>query len=238
MFNTGDEQSRKSLRVTIGAVVAFILVIVTISVYVMTLSNHEEARIVNEDANVNAETGGALIASKDMSRIKKELYRTLSGVGKATRDFDAAVRWSTFEAATDGHPHATFLVDIDEYQQTYRIMFSKNEVIVSCPEPFETKFPDSFCIGLGEQNDSIQATLGSVLPYTGKTSEGETFSVERSPIGEWKRPYLRAYARVCSATDETLERVRTATEELIIAQGGSPAAFEIQVLASGACHGE
>lgn len=82
----------------------------------------------------------------------------------------------------------TFLVDVDEYKQTYKATISiesplaKNKdiskdsdgIVLSCPKKKEKKYPDSPCVSM--YNDDSDPNI--YLPHKGTTSNGKEFTAK------------------------------------------------------------
>ena len=147
MYDSNNNQSRKIIIAFVGVMMAFVMIIITISIIASSFSGTNEAKIINEyDSNVD------MISEEDMSRFKQSLYDLLQKTTSADRNFDAAVRWDTLKTTTGSYPSTTFMVDVDAYKQSYRVTIDQYNVIISCPKIGESKYPSSFCIGNNSEN--------------------------------------------------------------------------------------
>ena len=246
-MNNESNQSHKAIIAIIGVIAAVVLIIITISILAINFAPREEANIVNSqslssnnsDANENFDQQ---ISDSELTRFKQELYNLLNSTQSADHDFDAAIRWDTVQAHYGSYPYTTFLVDIDEYEQTYRVNIYQNAVELPCPKLGESKYPESFCIGnAGEYDDSINVVFGNNLPYSGETSAGEYFSISRNDIESMENAsdrYLRVLIRSCPWSDDALERAREAVNQYIESRGASSNLFDIRIEPAGGCHGE
>lgn len=241
MFDNNNSRSIQNRPFVVLSVIAVVAVvsIVTISLLVTTFSNHQEANIVNESGAQEISD----ISDEDMTRVKKELYRFLNDSAGANHEFDVSVRWDTVaHTSTTTTKEMTFMVDIDEYQQSYRVILNPYVVYLQCPELGESKYPSSYCIGNSSEGDnSTSVVFGELLPYTGETSEGELFSLERPYINGIQyadTPDLNVYVSACSDTDAAKERARAAAEEYINSLGAPSDLFNLKVSLAGGCHGE
>ena len=240
MEDPSNQPNFKQRYIVIGAIVVFLMVIITMSILISTFSNHEEARVVNESGLSTAEN--TLISDEDMTRFKKELYGLLNNTQSADHDFDAAVRWNTVKTTSGTYPSTTFLVDVDEYRQTYRVTIDQYTVNINCPNINESKYPSSFCIGNGaEGDDSTTIVFGDMLPYSGETSEGELFSLQRPSSGGisyTRSPNLNLYVYACSDFEAAKERARDSVEEYITSLGAPTDLFNLQIKSGGGCHNQ
>lgn len=232
MEDSSSQQAWKSTRALIGIIIAIIFIIVTISVAGAVLAKHEEANIVNE-----YDTKTDVISSTEMTNVKKELYSVLKDTSGADHDFDAVVRWDTVRTNIDGTGAKSFLVDIDEYEQTFQVLIDGTRIDVNCPEVEETKYPESYCIGNGTLfDDSIGIVFKNLLPYEGRTNEGEYFTIARNEdLKDLNDRYLNIIVTACPFDDATKERVNQAVDDIIISLGASPQAFRRTIVSGGIC---
>ncbi len=241
MFDTQEFDGQKFWRLLVGFAMDFVLVVVTLSTVFSTFATREEARIINP-TNSDPEAQYSLITDEDMARVKKGLYALLNQTRSVEHDFDTIIRWETLEQKAGAYPSTSFIVDIDEYQQTFRVTIDQYAVLLSCPELNISKYPTSFCIGNdGDYDDSISVVFGAKLPYSGVTSAGENFWIDRSSFAIMENPYdrfLEVYVRACPYNDNVATRAREAAEEIIGSLGADPVLFKLKVYSAGGCHGE
>ena len=183
MLNTNQNHPQKTAIAFISLIIAFILVVITISIIIPGLANREEARIINATNETTVSETESKLSDEDLARVKKALYQTLNKTQSANQDFDAAIRWDTLKTVNNLFPYTSFLVDVDEYKQTYRVTVDQYIVNVNCPEIGESKYPKSFCLGNGsEYDDSISIVLGDQFPIDTRTSAGEYVSINRNDL--------------------------------------------------------
>ena len=116
----------------------------------------------------------------------------------------------------------SFLVDVDEYKQTYRATISiespiaKNKniskdsdgIVLSCPKKKEKKYPDSPCIGM--YNDDSDPNI--YLPYYGTTSNGKEYTAKLR-LNDGK-PTIGLYVVDCGEQKYLEEAKKLATKHL------------------------
>lgn len=237
MFDNNPNNSQNRPLIALVSIVAVIIVaIIVISALVVTFSNREEANIINESGIQET----SLVSEEDMTRVKKELYKLLSITSGADHDFDASVRWDTVAKTSSSIPETTFMIDVDEYQQSYRATVNQNTVYLQCPELGESKYPESFCISnYGENNDSIAIVFGANLPYYAETNEGETVSIQRgSSKTQGSNRYLQIIVAACPYDKEAIARAEEAVNDAITSLGASPNLFTKKFAPAGGCHEE
>lgn len=204
------------------AFLLFSTIIVVISLFGLALRAPDEVTIINEPP----ETTMTPLSDSDLSRVKKEVFSTLKSVAETEAGrIGVSVRWDSFKKTASGR--TSFLIDVDDYRQTYLVNLDQYNVTLSCPEISLSKYPDSFCVGNdGEYDDSISVIFGDELPLSAETSEGEKFEIVRSEIsgGQWNRD-LAIWIFSCPASDVLTSRVSVAVDALISTRGGSPSAF-------------
>ena len=250
MQNQNEDQSKKTMIAIISIVVAIVMAIITISIVGINIQSSNEANIVNETAQETYAENSAtsenndskLLSDEDMTRVKQEIYTLLHKINPDAENDDVVIRWDSFSTESGVYPKTTFLADVDSYQQTYRVSVDQERVAVSCPSLGESKYPESFCIGNnGEYDDSINVVFGRNLPYSGETSNGEYFYIDRNSLESMENindRYLEVRVRACPWTDEAINRAREATNEVISSLGASPNLFDIRIDSAGGCHGE
>lgn len=239
MYDSQSNQSRKLIYAIVGIVVAVIFVIITVSVIAMNAPADGEAVIINEQ-DVQPEQ----MSDESLTDVKKALYTLLHSTMGADNNFDVAVRWDTLKIQDNNtYTVKSFIVDVDEYKQTYQANVVGSMVELSCPKIGESKYPESFCIGnVGDYDDSIYVVFGENLPYGGYTSEDEYFSIARnttasmSDVGD---RYLDIQVLNCDGDnqDDVIARTNEAVDEVLTSLGAPTNLFErkINVLS---CHDE
>lgn len=236
MFNDELQRNKRQRNAIIAIIFAFILLIVTISVFATVLSPKNEASVINEIAGENE-----LISDDELSRIKKSVYDYVKGTfGTDKGPVNLEIRWNTIQEenlGADGR-RLTMLVDIDEYRQTFKVSVDKYFVFAGCPLPSESKYPDSFCIGNnGELDDSIRAVFGSKLPYTGQTDDGVQYELSRRT----KQPddhQLKLWVNTCPNDTVTIQKANQGIKDFITSLGAPLGLFEWTTITKNCTHGE
>ena len=226
-----ENQDRKVRFAIIAIIVGIIFIIITISIVGVFLNNLNTTKIVNESSK-NDET----VSNEELDLVEEKFSPALERFYNYKDRADVAIRWDTVKNNDLG---VEFIADVDEIQQTYRVVIEDGEVFLDCPELGISKYPDSFCIGnYREYNDSISVVFGSMLPINGTTEEGEKFSIARNKnMNSMSDRYLEIYSYSCPSNDETLQRVNKSVDEIISSLGAAPSMFERKIIPPG-CHGE
>ena len=204
-------------------IIGFTIIIVLISILGIILRGNGEITIVNE-SDVNY----SLISPNDLARVKKALFPVLNIVNDADANhINVFVRWDTVAKNTQDSDLTTFLIDVDDFQQTYLVALDSYNVTLDCPSPQLSKYPTSFCIGSSDENsDSISSVFGDELPLTAQTSQGETYIITRAnPTGgEWNHA-LAIWIFSCPSSDELTNRVSASLDQIIASRGAQASIF-------------
>lgn len=216
-------QNYKIRNALIGIILAFVVVIISISICVIVLNKGGEATIVNESFR-----DSSILSDVDLSRMKKEVYTLIRDVNNTDDNtIDMALRWDTLrQKDNDGVKQISVIADIDEYRQTYQILLDEYYVYMACPDLEITKYPESYCVGDdGDYDDSTTVVFGASLPYQGETSEGELFSISRY---SWDRGDNRLGIQIqsCLKDNSVIERAEQAVDEHVTSLGASPSIFQ------------
>lgn len=198
----------------------FLIVVLIFSLIGILLRGHEEITILNESSISTSD-----LTDQELTRVKKELFHTLKTATNIDANYiNVYIRPDSFSRTSD---HNTFIIDLDDYRQTYLVDLDPYQVYIRCPDPSVSKYPDSFCVGnANEYDDSISVIFGDDLPLSSETSAGESFEIVRSDIkdGAWNRD-LSIWIFACPKSDDLTARVSSAVDEIISSRGGSPEAF-------------
>lgn len=218
--SNNQEQSRtRWALIAIGA--AGVVFVIMIAALGTILAPKDNVQIVNGEGS-----SGDPISSADLSRVKNGVYSTVQTWNDVKGDdLEIAVRWDTMKkSGTEEYPSTIFLVDVDEYRQSYRVEVDKENVVVSCPTLGESKYPESYCHGTAnEYDDSVSVVFGQLLPYQWRTSQGDGFIIERNGFDVEAPLFVQAFA--CDTDTAALERVDAAVDNLIMELGASPTLF-------------
>ena len=138
----------------------------------------------------------------------RNIREYLVGVIKSnTTDFDSSIVYvgkaREYNEQVDGnYTTATFIVDFDDIKESYQVEVTwpnpddgSPNIIISCPI-FDSKYPETPCTT--ESNSSRE--IMNFLPYVGKLSGGETYTVE----GEYDDGELYLEVVVDSCGDEAI----------------------------------
>lgn len=221
MYRQEDQEQKRIRLALLMVAVAAVAVIIMIAVLGLILGPKDKAQIVNGGA-----PSSSVISSADLARAKNEVYSLIqTGQEMKSDDLEMTVRWDTVQkGGTEAYPSTTFLVDVDEYQQSYRVAVDSEQVVVRCPTLGETKYPEIFCRGnAGEFDDSVGVVFGQLLPYEGKTSQGDGFVIDRNGFDYEEPLFVQAYA--CDTNEAALQRVNAAVDDLIVELGATPEMF-------------
>ena len=239
--NDPDTKNYTKIRnIIIAIVAAVILLIITISVVAIN-ANKDEATIVNESGR-----DSEIISDEDLAEVKSRVYAHTKNVSQSEEgnndnngntydgDVSAAVRWNTVKSSDDS---TTFLIDLDDYQQTYRVYVTDGETFLTCPKISESKYPESFCIGTsGDIDDSITAVFGANLPYTGQTNSGYTYTIARNENSR-KNGSLYILSYSCQPAEKVSAEVSQSVDTYITSFG-APTTLFIKDISVVCPHGE
>lgn len=191
-----------------------ILAVIGISIFAIWKERHDYRREALILSNYPSELPGSI-----KSNLEIQLRRTL-GMGFELDEnavVTGVVREGTFELNDGGDYiyNSTFLVDIDEYRQTFLVTASwstsrqvevPDGIVISCPPNDLMKYPESTCVSAYNSSNSIEM----YLPYSGVIPSGESFTVRQRRYLDGT-PYLEIAVDSCGnqkILDEALEVVR------------------------------
>lgn len=134
----------------------------------------------------------------------------------------------------DGTKQYNFLVDVDEYELTYRAEVwekkekKNSEVFFYCVPPSQSKYPDNFCVGYNGQS-TLSVTIGYSLPLTAKkTMNGYYYDAKIKYKEKSIWPYVDIFVSSCGS-QKIKDEARNDFRDWIKEQGYDPNLFEIQV---------
>ena len=192
--------SKKQKTLLISIPIIFITIII-ISLFFYFQQKPKQINIIG----LNEKTSSTPILDKDT--LKAQLYRVilLNPDIKNSEISDAVLRDNSYSEETkDGITTANFIVDIDSIKQSYTISFSWSEteelsdsILIECPNIFESKYPNSYCIGMYTTSDSPEL----YLPYQGTTNSGVSYQINfKFYTGD--EPFIEVSTKDCQNLNE------------------------------------
>jgi hypothetical protein len=134
----------------------------------------------------------------------------------------------------DGTKQYSFLVDVDNYEVTYRAeVWEKkekktSEVFFYCVPPRQSKYPDKFCVGYNGQS-TISVTIGYSLPLIAKQTNIGNYYDARIKYKEnsiW--PYIEIFVSSCG-NERIKSDVREDFSNWIKDQGYNPSIYNVEI---------
>lgn len=211
-----DNYSNKLKALLVSAVIMLIAVLIVSSSVSSALQS--SIHIVNYGSGDTK----SLLTEKELKAVKDAISDELAAHN--TSGSDISIRWSSYSEPLE--TRKTFLVDLSNIRQTYQVTIISGNVWIDCPKPTQTLYPDSFCFtSSAEGNDSVDATIGDVLPYDGTIADGTKFRLYRNDqIGGL---YVHIFA--CES-EEKKKAAQEAVDNLIKSFRGNPAIFTYKYL--------
>ncbi len=145
-----DDKKPTSLRMIIIAVIAFIVVAAGVSVFFIIRNNlNNQARVVSVK-NYPAEL--PVTYRENVGFQLKELLKSKFDASENSI-IEATIRSDSVVAKEDHEINSVeFLIDIDEYQQTYLVSVGwsdtvemSDDLVIACTDKSQSKYPDAFC---------------------------------------------------------------------------------------------
>ena len=146
-------------------------------------------------------------------KVGAEMNKTTSGI----------IRNDTSEFRSDnGIKSVRFIIDMDEYQQSYNVAMSWSDVeevpqpvSVECTRREQSKYPDEKCYGMHYDSDSVNL----YLPYEGELKSGNEFTAASGIIDSYGVQHITVTAHDCG--DEMIrEEAVEAVKDYIKKTGG------------------
>ena len=223
----GIRLSPKSIK-TILAVTISLFVIIPIVVAV--ISNISQERVPVEIDHQGIESS---LPDSEWRKLELSIYRQLQRIFDIDDSIAirSIVRENSYEEHTDGKAlNISFLIDIDEYKQTYEVAHSYSKTVeipdgttINCPSYDKMKYPGEKCIGMTNTSDSIEM----YLPYTGKINSGEQFIVKQRRYFDGK-PYIEIAINSCG-DQSILDEALTATKDWMKSINVDPELFSFEI---------
>lgn len=159
--------------------VPVLIIIVIISSFIIHIIIQESQKI--SVTNLDEKASSAPIIEKDLFRRQLKNVILLNPDIKASDIKDAVIRNGSYSEKTrDGITTAKFIIDIDSIKQSYTVDFSWSDteslstnIFIECPTVFESKYPDSNCVGMYTTSSSPEL----YLPYKGTTKSGISYEI-------------------------------------------------------------
>jgi hypothetical protein len=164
---------KKRIKVFVLIFVAFVLVIVGLSLAIPKLTDENyKIDIVNKQEIKK----DSVVDEKDFKRVQKELRRVLQEYYNTPENeaIEASVRESSYKETnysgkSDSQTEIEFLMDVENNKATYWVYIIHDSnapyaISLNCANVKESKYPDTFCIGTND-NSSIDANLEDLFPY-------------------------------------------------------------------------
>lgn len=144
------------------------------------------------------------------------------------------VRPASFERKEqEGVALYRFLIDIDEFKDTYEVSFGLfgdkgfyEPPTVKCPLPAQMKYPEINCSG--QRTEVFSSSVFELeLPYYFRMASGEFVTVTSKYAADGQE-YLEVRVSSCG-NNEIIDAARTEVENWIKTQGQEPSGYEIKV---------
>lgn len=193
-LNTNQDSTHKSpVRLTI--VIVSLWLLITIAIIVAAVINLRGNQLPQALTITNYSALPVEVPSSAQADMDAQIYYVLKNhfdVPDSRHTIEATLRPDTYQSiSVDGLNGAEFIVDVDAYQQTYRIKLIwsddpdtyPGESSVECVPKTESKYPDVMCYGQYYDSNSPQI----YLPYTDQLESGEIFVASRvyqDPAGQ------------------------------------------------------
>ena len=186
-YDRTDTTKNRTILLIVGAV-AFVSIIVALSMLISRLSNDDSGiTIVNENNITQAEESS--IRQEDYNLVKKQLRNLLTEQYNVpeNEEIRALIRESTYiENGSEGEKVISFTLDVENVKVTYYVLVGQgsenvDDVSISCAPASDSKYPETFCIGL--EDSSIDVNMGADLPYYYKENDEVKFEISHEDYG-------------------------------------------------------
>lgn len=155
----GDNLKRRN-NLIIGIGIA-VLAIIGISIGVLLYRNHVHRTEIVEIENFSSEVPSELSESLEI-KLKNLLKNNFNAPDDAI--ISAKMREGTYSRdESDDLTSVSFLVDIDEYKQTYEVMIGWSDkkvvsdpILISCPVKRLMKYPEANCIAMYNDSQDLE----------------------------------------------------------------------------------
>ena len=218
----------KNIKTIIIAVLSFFALIVVIAA-IRELTFKKPVDLYNID-QIN--TG---MTDEEINDLEKYIGESLSANSKYKdkNGVKVLVRPASFERKErDGVALYRFLIDIDEFRDTYEVSFGLfgdkgfyEPPRVACPLSVQMKYPETNCVG--QRATTSVSTFEFKLPYYFRLNSGEFVTVTAEYADDGKE-YLNVRVSSCGNT-EIMNNARTEVEKWIKSLDYEPDDYEIKV---------
>ncbi len=228
-YGRTDTTKNRTILLIVGAV-AFVLVIIALSMLISRLSTDDSnVTLVNENNVTQAEE--STVKQKDYSLIKKQLRDLLTSQYNVSENEEirALIRESTYtENGDENEKVISFTLDVENTKTTFYIWMSQtsedaSEVSISCAPVNDSKYPETFCIGT-EGYSSIDANLSADLPYRYKENGELKFEITH----EVYDPKLVLSVQASCDDEEAVETAKAQAKAWIKSYGLDPEQVPIE----------
>ena len=209
-----QKPSRVKILLTVSIlIIIFVVIILAIIAYLNLKPAHSSISITgySDYSSIPAET---------RENLQRQLFSILSEHFdvSANTPININIRPETYHVENkQGINTASFIMDLDAYQQSYSIQMVYSDehhitedVFISCAPTDVTKFPQQTCYGAYENTDSPRF----YLPYTGKTSSDVDFTATYSFQDDYGFDHIRVSVK-CRDDSETKEQAVLAAKDYL-----------------------
>lgn len=227
-LSPGSQKKHPSRRMVIVGIAALFLILITIIIIVIinnskpsydtiSITNFSELPTTPPEDNVYS--------------LKRRLYGILSdhfSLDHISKPIEATIRpESSMSGTQDGINRITFILDVDQLQQSYNVslVWSNSaeiyeDTFLECTRRDESKYPDVLCYGTYYNSDSPEL----YLPYDGKTPSRSAFTASFSHTDSLGNDHISVLLHSCDDPDLKSEAV-SATKDYLESSGFDPDKF-------------
>lgn len=213
----------RAILLIVGAL-AFIAVVVAISIVVITIMDDDSGVTIANESNVT-KSDDTSIKKHDYELIKRQLRSVLKDRYSIpeSEEINAIIRESTYkESGEDDEKTITFTIDVENAKVTYYVWMIQtsedaSEVSLSCAPTNDSKWPETFCIGT-EGYSSIDANMASQLPHRYVVDGDEKWKLTHEAYD----PKLELHVRARCDDNESVNAAKNAAREWVKGFGLNP----------------
>ena len=193
---------KPSFAIICVALILVVIIAIVASRLIMQANNRQP-----DVVNVNTQDLGTKIPTETEDNLRSQIYGLLSShfenLPQNSNAIKASVRPDTLQVnSSDGVHNAKFVIDVDDYKQSYNVGVSwsdsielPNDILIECTPRDISKYPDEPCYGM--YYDSTSPYL--YLPYEGKTSSGEQFTASYGYQDQNGREFVMIKTQNCDS---------------------------------------
>ena len=231
VVNSGGKNSSRWVALIVGVAVVIGSIILAVFVFGRNSDLSQVVDIVNY-SEIEKE-----LPTDARDLLRNSLYDLLAAhfdVPNEANKVKAVVRIDTLEKSiAEGSTGVSFIMDIDEYRQTYDVMVSwfddpdlPMNISVGCTRRDVAKFPEAMCYGMYDTSDSLEL----YLPYEWKTESGKEFLLEFGYYNEDGSEVVIAFVENCDKNGVKKDVISAAKKFIESVVGADPEAIEIEVV--------